>query len=637
MKQAEKTETVMPLKDVFKGKFLLGTILGVAALQGKSRQDTELATTHFNAITPENSLKPEAVQPREGEFRFAEGDKLVELCKSCGATAIGHTLLWHAQTGRWMFEGKDGQPLTRELALTRMRTHIGTVVGHYKGKIAQWDVVNEAINDGPGVLRPSPWLKAIGDDFIAEAFRAAHEADPKATLIYNDYNIELNYKRPKAVELIKKLLAQKVPIHAVGIQCHWRMDNPNFTEVEDAIKEYAALGLKVMITELDLGVLPTKYQGADIGFRQQMTPEQQAVMNPYTKGLPSSVAQAHAERYRLAFEMFLRHQKTIGRVTFWGTHDGSSWLDDFPIRGRTDYPLLFDRQGKTKPAFFAVQNAATQPPRAPGRPGGFGGPIKLNPDDIQAFPDPPAEINAQRDVPHGRLELVEYDSKTVGVKRKVNVYTPPGYDPGRKYPVLYLLHGIGGDETEWLRFASPNLLMDNLLAEGKAQPMIIVLPNGRAQKDDRPGPNAMATAPAFAVFERDLLDDLIPAIEAKYSVKSDRESRGVAGLSMGGGQSLNFGLGHLDTFAWVGGFSSAPNTKPPAQLVPDADAAKAKLKLLYLSCGNKDGLIGISQRVHGFLKEKGVAHVWNVDSHAHDPTHWRNNLYSFLQRVFQAK
>lgn len=292
------------------------------------------------------------------------------------------------------------------------------------------------------------------------------------------------------------------------------------------------------------------------------------------------------------------------------------------------------------PLLFRDQAPSGQPPRAPGRPGGpggFGGPIKLNPDDIQAFPDPPAEINANRDVPHGKLELIEYDSKTVGVKRKVNVYTPPGYSPDKKYPVLYLLHGIGGDETEWLRFAAPNLLLDNLLAAGKAQPMILVLPNGRAQKDDRPGPNAFGTAPAFAVFERDLLDDLIPAIEKRYAVKSDRESRGVAGLSMGGGQSLNFGLGHLDTFAWIGGFSSAPNTKAPVQLVPDADAAKAKLKLLYLSCGNKDGLIGISQGVHGYLKEKGVPHLWNVDSHAHDPTHWKNNLFYFLQKAFQDK
>lgn len=283
----------------------------------------------------------------------------------------------------------------------------------------------------------------------------------------------------------------------------------------------------------------------------------------------------------------------------------------------------------------SAQAPSAPPQRPQGRPGGFGGPITLAADDVQAFPEPGDEINAKRDVPHGKVELIEYDSKTVGVKRKVNVYTPPGYDPAKKYPVLYLLHGIGGDETEWMRFAAPNLLLDNLIADGKAQPMIIVLPNGRAQKDDRPGPNAMATAPAFAVFERDLLDDLIPAIEKRYSVTSDRESRAVAGLSMGGGQSLNFGLGHLESFAWVGGFSSAPNTKRPEQLVPDADAAKAKLKLLYLSCGNKDGLIGISQGVHRLLKEKSVPHVWNVDSHAHDPTHWRNNLYYFLQKVFR--
>lgn len=358
MSVPDEPTKVTPLKEAFKGKFLIGSILSVAALQGRAPQEVELTTRHFNAITPENSLKPEAVQPREGEFRFAEGDKLVELCERNRITPVGHTLLWHSQTARWMFEGKDGKPLDRELALQRMRTHIGTVVGHYKGKIKQWDVVNEAINDGPGVLRPSPWLRAVGDDFIAEAFRAAHQADPKATLIYNDYNIELNYKRPKAIELIKKLKADKVPIHAVGIQCHWRMDNPNFAEVEEALKEYAALGLKIMVTELDLGVLPTKYQGADIGFRQQMTPEQQAVMNPYTTGLPDSVAQAHAERFRQAFELFLRYKKHIGRVTLWGTHDGLSWLDNFPVRGRTDYPLLFDRKLAPKPAFYSVQNAA---------------------------------------------------------------------------------------------------------------------------------------------------------------------------------------------------------------------------------------------------------------------------------------
>lgn len=301
----------------------------------------------------------------------------------------------------------------------------------------------------------------------------------------------------------------------------------------------------------------------------------------------------------------------------------------------TDHEWLTWRRSlhEFAPLLFRSQTGRNQPPRGPG---GFGGPITLNPDDVQAFPEPPEGINANRPgIPHGKLEMIEYDSKTVGTRRKMQVYTPPGYSPEKKYPVLYLLHGIGGDETEWQRFAAPNLLLDNLLAEGKAVPMIVVMPNGRAQKDDRPGNNAFATAPAFAAFEQDLLQDVIPAIEARYSVQAGREHRAIAGLSMGGGQSLNFGLAHLDTFAWVGGFSSAPNTKPPAQLVPDPAAAREKLKLLWVSCGNKDGLLRISQGVHAFLKEKNIPHVWNVDGHAHDATHWRNNLYYFLQRVFR--
>src|SRR5690606_1662018 len=195
-----------------------------------------------------------------------------------------------------------------------------------------------------------------------------------------------------------------------------------------------------------------------------------------------------------------------------------------------------------------------------------------------------------------------YDSKTVGTRRKMNVYTPPGYSSDKQYPVLYLLHGIGGDETEWQRFATPDVLFDNLIADGKAVEMIVVMPNGRAQKNDRAEGNVFESAPAFAVFEQDLLDDVIPTIESRYAVQADRQHRALAGLSMGGGQALNFGLTHLDTFAWVGGFSSAPNTKAPEELLPDPAHAKARLKLLWLSCGNKDGLINVSQRLQRYLK-----------------------------------
>jgi len=265
-------------------------------------------------------------------------------------------------------------------------------------------------------------------------------------------------------------------------------------------------------------------------------------------------------------------------------------------------------------------------------------PIVLAPDDVRTFPEAPAGFKVLRPgVPTGRIELFEYDSAVTHTRRQANVYLPPGYSPDRKYPVLYLLHGIGGDITEWLRAASPNVVLDNLIAEGKAVPMIVVLPNGRALPDDRPGPNVFAPdqVAGFARFEGDLLDNLVPAIQAKYPTMDDREHRALAGLSMGGGQTLNIGFGHLDTFAWLGAFSCAPNTKPPAELVPDPVAARAKLRLIYLSCGNKDGLINFSQGVHRYLKEQGVPHVWNVDDHGHDGETWAGNLYYFAQAIFR--
>jgi enterochelin esterase-like enzyme len=287
-------------------------------------------------------------------------------------------------------------------------------------------------------------------------------------------------------------------------------------------------------------------------------------------------------------------------------------------------------------AFCAISLAlapclSAEEPRIPSRG------IVVNADDKPAFPEPPAGWDVKREgIARGKLEMIEYDSKTVGTKRRMNVYTPPNYSPEKKYPVLYLLHGIGGTEAEWARFASPDVLLDNLIADGKAVPMIIVMPNGRAQKDDRPVGDVFKHAPAFAVFERDLLDDVIPAIESRYSVRANRENRALAGLSMGGGQALNFGLGNPDKFGWVGGFSSAPNTRKPAELVPDPEVAK-KLKLLWLSCGTKDGLLRISQGVHAYLNEKGVPHVWHITDHAHNAPEWKQALYHFVQKLtFEA-
>lgn len=239
---------------------------------------------------------------------------------------------------------------------------------------------------------------------------------------------------------------------------------------------------------------------------------------------------------------------------------------------------------------------------------------------------------------HGMIDTVTYTSKTVGTKRRALIYTPPGFSKNQKYPVLYLLHGIGGDEKEWLNGGHPQVILDNLYADGKIEPMIVVMPNGRAMKDDRATGNIMAMdkVQAFATFEKDLLNDLIPFIEKKYPVIKDPEHRAIAGLSMGGGQSLNFGLGNLDKFAWIGGFSSAPNTKPPAELVPDVNAAREKIKLLFISCGASDGLIGFSKRTHDYLLQNNVPHIYFIEPGVHDFKVWKNGLFMFSQLIFKT-
>lgn len=244
----------------------------------------------------------------------------------------------------------------------------------------------------------------------------------------------------------------------------------------------------------------------------------------------------------------------------------------------------------------------------------------------------------QADIPHGKLDTVTYPSETVGNERHVIIYTPPGYSAEKRYPVLYLLHGIGGDEYEWLNGGHPEIILDNLYAEKKVEPIIIVMPNGRAMKDDRATGNIFdkEKVEAFATFENDLLNDLIPFVEKNYLVIKDREHRAIAGLSMGGGQSLNFGFGNLDKFAWVGGFSSAPNTKVPEQLVPNPEKTKKKLKLLWISCGDKDGLISFSKRTHDYLDANNVPNQYYIQpGGGHDFNVWKTSLYNFVQLLFK--
>jgi enterochelin esterase-like enzyme len=271
----------------------------------------------------------------------------------------------------------------------------------------------------------------------------------------------------------------------------------------------------------------------------------------------------------------------------------------------------------------------------------FAPPVVLAADDVRVFPDAPAGFNHSRAGGlQGRVEAFAYDSTVTSTRCQAVVYFPPQYSPNRKYPVLYLLHGIAGNEWEWSGYVHADVIIDNLIADGKATPMIVVMPNVRALADDRPPAPDQTYSPhnteGFAKFERDLLDCLIPSLQARYSVRTNREQRALAGLSMGGSQTLNFGLKHLDTLAWVGGFSSAPTTRPPAELLPDPAAARTQLRLLYLSSGNHDGLISVSQGVHTYLKQQNVPHIWNVDDHGNDGATWGSNIYYFAQRIFIA-
>lgn len=265
-------------------------------------------------------------------------------------------------------------------------------------------------------------------------------------------------------------------------------------------------------------------------------------------------------------------------------------------------------------------------------------PVVLTPDDKPSFPPAPEGYDkARENIAHGKIETVEYASKTVGTTRKMMIYTPPSFSSSKKYPVLYLLHGIGGDELEWYNNGHPEVILDNLYADKKLVSMIVVLPNGRAMKNDRAEGNIYAPEmqAAFANFENDLLNDVIPFIESKYPVKANRESRAIAGLSMGGGQSLNFGLTNLNTFAYVGGFSSAPNTKAPEVLIPNPAETVQKLKLLWISCGNEDGLISFSQKLHQYCKENKIPHIWHVEQGKHEFPVWKSDLYYFSQQLFK--
>ena len=358
-KQTPEIKEITTLKDAIKDKFYIGVAINVEQSSGKDAKGLQVLNEQFNSVVAENCMKSMYLQPKEGEFFFDEADQFIAFSEANNMHIIGHTLIWHSQAPNWFFTDKNGKDVSREVMIERMKNHITTVVSRYKGRIKGWDVVNEAILDD-GSWRESKFYKIVGEDFIKLAFQFAHEADPDVELYYNDYSMAHEGRRNGVIKMVKSLQEQGIRIDGVGMQGHLSMDFPPVDEFEKSLLAFSELGVKVMITELDLTILPSPRH--DVGADVAESYEYQQEMNPYAEGLPSDVEQKWQNRYMDFFRLFIKHSDKIDRVTLWGISDANSWRNDWPIPGRTDYPLLFDRNYEPKPIVKEIIAEATKEP-----------------------------------------------------------------------------------------------------------------------------------------------------------------------------------------------------------------------------------------------------------------------------------
>jgi len=353
---ADKEPT--PLKLAFKDCFLIGAALDHQLFTEPQQATLKLTTRHFNSVTPTNALKWGPYNPKPGVYQFEPADAFINFAQRNRMHVVGHVLFWHSQTPDWVFQGKSGKPATRDELLERMRDRTKQLATRYRNRIDAWDVVNESFVDN-GKLRDSPWTRIIGNDFIEQAFRIADQELPKdVELLYNDYSMAGQAKRNAVVAMINDLKGKNIRIDGVGMQGHWGIDQPSINDIEASIIAFAGAGVKVHITELDIDILPRKpgMYGADVSKRLSADPSS----NPYVNGLPEDKQQQLAKRYEDIFRIFLKHRDKIKRVTFWGATDRYSWLNNWPIHGRTSHPLLFDRNGNPKPAFHSVIKVASE-------------------------------------------------------------------------------------------------------------------------------------------------------------------------------------------------------------------------------------------------------------------------------------
>lgn len=684
------------LKDAYDGYFTVGVAVNQRNVSDSTQ--IELIKKEFNSITAENDMKPGELHPAEGVWNWERGDKIADFCRKNGIKLRGHCLVWHSQFCDWMFNDKNGKPVSKEVFYSRLRDHIHQVVNRYKDVVYAWDVVNEAMSDAgrgwrghePNPYRESKLYKLCGDEFIAKAFEYAHEADPDAILFYNDYNAATPIKRDRIYNMVKKMQDAGVPITGIGMQGHYNIYGPSEEDVDSALTKYSDLVDHIHITELDIRC--NEEMGGQLRFSRGEN-----------NAIPPYIATLHEDQFARIFRVFRKHKDVIDNVTMWNLSDADSWL------GVNNHPLLFDENLKPKKAYYAVKNFDEKLDRAvpkedfrpnelnqPGQEypmvnsegyarfridaptaksvivslglGGRGGTV-LRKDkdgvwtgttegpmdegfhyyhltiDGATVNDPgtnnyygstrwesgieiPAhdrDFYALKNVPHGNVQQVIFNSPSTGEQKRAFVYTPAEYsaNPKKKYPVLYLQHGWGEDETAWSNQGHANLIMDNLIAEGKCKPFIIVMTYGMTNNARFGTINSFN----YKDFETVLVDELIPFIDSNFRTIPDKKHRAMAGLSMGGMETKNITLARPEVFDYYGLLSGGIYT-------PD-DLKDVKPRLIFTSCGSKENPERVRQSVDE-LRAAGFNAVSYVsDNTAHEFLTWRRSLKEMAPLLFR--
>ena len=720
------------LKDAYKEYFTIGVAVNQRNVTNPEQQ--ALIAREFNSVTAENDMKPQPTEPRQGQFDFTRADRIANFCRQHGIKMRGHCLMWHSQIGEWIYKDEQGNLLPKEEFFKRMREHIHTVVSRYKDVVYAWDVVNEAITDDRNATDPyrqSQLYQIAGDEFIAQAFRFAREADPNVLLFYNDYNETDPVKSKRIFEMVKKMKANGVPIDGIGMQGHYNIYGPKEDEIDAAITLYKQVVKHIHMTELD--VRANEEMGGALQFSQE------------GMEVSDSLKQHLADQYARIFRVLRKHKDVIDNVTFWNLSDRDSWL------GARNYPLPFDSEYQPKMAYDYIKNMRNpewqlpqRPPRQP-RPqgqqnqqnqrrrgqrgqqqqrapfnaalafpekadvkedfkpcatnlarqdypqvnsqgyvrfrvelpeaksvvstigGGGGTPLHQcydgswvgqtqKPED-EGFhyyhltvdgglvTDPGTHIYAGgaryesgievpahdqdfyaiKNIPHGNMSEVLFWSESTKQMRRAFVYTPPTYGKDKKkYPVLYLQHGWGEDETSWSRQGCAGIIMDNLLAEGKCVPFIVVMTYGMTN-EVRFGGLGDFTAKDF---ETVLVDELVPFIDNNFRTIAKKDSRAMAGLSMGGMETKTITLRRPEVFGYYGLFSGGT-------YAPEDIKDKNQVKLIFESCGSKENPDGINSSVSA-LKAAGYNAVGYVSNGtAHEFLTWRRSLYQMAQLLFK--